>query len=57
MVLSLMLVGALLAIVPRVSSYRQPVAEALRGSWQPNGLLGSKCGCYGASGGEISCEI
>jgi putative ABC transport system permease protein len=32
MVLSLMLVGALLAIVPSVLSYRQPVAAGLRGS-------------------------
>ena len=32
MVLSLMLVGALLAIMPSVLSYRQPVAEGLRGS-------------------------
>jgi len=32
MVLSLMLVGALLAIVPSVLTYRQPVAEGLRGS-------------------------
>jgi putative ABC transport system permease protein len=32
MVLSLMLVGALLAIVPSVLSYRQPVAVGLRGS-------------------------
>ena len=31
MVLALMLVGALLAVVPGVLSYRQPVAEGLRG--------------------------
>ena len=42
MVLSLMLVGALLAIVPSVFSYREPVSEGLRGSWQPIGLFGSK---------------
>jgi putative ABC transport system permease protein len=31
MVLALMLVGALLAVVPAVFSYRQPVSEGLRG--------------------------
>ncbi len=32
MVLSLMLVGALLAVVPGIVSYRRPVSEGLRGS-------------------------
>jgi len=31
-VLALMLVGALLAVVPGVFGYRQPVSEGLRGS-------------------------
>jgi len=56
MVLSLMLVGAARHL-PSVLSYRQPVAEGLRGSWQTIGLFGSKCGCYEASGDEMSCEI
>ena len=32
MVLALVLVGALLAVVPGIISYRQPVSEGLRGS-------------------------
>ncbi len=56
MVLSLMLIGAA-RHVPSVLSYPQPVADGLRGSWQTIGLLGSKCGCYEASGDEMSCEI
>jgi len=56
MVLSLMLVRAA-RHAPSVLSYRQPVAEGLRGSWQTIGLFGSKCGCCEASGDEMSCEI
>jgi hypothetical protein len=45
-----LLVGALLAIVPSVSIYRELVAEGPRSSWPPNGLFGSKRRCPGASG-------
>jgi hypothetical protein len=51
-VLSLMLVGALLAMCPRGLELSAAGRRGPARSWQTNGLFGSKRRCYGASGDE-----